>query len=95
MSDLSIAGEGERDRRSRGSRCGSVRRRRRTARLCAALLASGLVACDTGALTAGPTDRCTEAGVQCQLPAGPLGVCERAPCGPGETAPCFQCTPQH
>ncbi len=54
-----------------------------------------VVACDTGSFTAGPTAICKEYGVQCQLPTGPLGVCERSQCEPGETAPCFQCTPQH
>ena len=54
-----------------------------------------IVACDPSSLTAGPTANCDESGVQCQLPTGPLGVCERSQCEPGETPPCFQCTPQH
>ena len=54
-----------------------------------------VVACDMGSLTAGPTASCNESGVQCQLPTGPLGVCERSRCAAGETPPCFQCTPQH
>jgi hypothetical protein len=63
---------------------------------CAVLLASllGLVACDFGSRGA-PPETCTESGVQCQLPAGPLGVCERSRCGATETAPCFQCISQH
>jgi len=54
-----------------------------------------LTACNPDTLTDTPPATCTESGVQCQLAAGPLGVCERAQCGPDETAPCFQCTPQH
>ena len=54
-----------------------------------------VVACDPGSLTADPSLSCTESGVQCQLPTGPLGVCERSACDSGETPPCFQCTPQH
>lgn len=42
-----------------------------------------------------PGARCVESGAQCQLPDGPLGVCERAACAPGAAPPCFQCTPQH
>ncbi len=42
-----------------------------------------IVACDSGSLTAGPTATCKESGVQCQLPTGPLGVCERSHCEPG------------
>jgi hypothetical protein len=52
-------------------------------------------ACDPGSFAADPVLECTKSGEQCQLPAGPLGVCERSTCGPGETPPCFQCTPQH
>ena len=64
---------------------------------CAALLGSllGLIACDSGLSSGGPPETCTESGVQCQLPAGPLGVCERSQCGATETPPCFKCTPQH
>jgi hypothetical protein len=64
----------------------------------AALVASGvllLAACDLGSGSAPPPPFCTEAGVQCQLPAGPLGVCERTPCAAGEHEPCFRCVPQH
>ena len=43
----------------------------------------------------GPSHYCEEAGRQCVLPEGPLGVCERTRCRPGEEEPCFQCTPQH
>ena len=55
----------------------------------------GLIACDSGLSSGGPRETCTEFGVQCQLPAGPLGVCERSQCGANETPPCFKCTPQH
>jgi hypothetical protein len=54
-----------------------------------------VVACDPGSPSAGPTASCRESGVQCRLPTGPLGVCERSPCESGEPSPCFQCTPQH
>ncbi len=61
----------------------------------AAITALILLACDPGSLSTGPSATCTESGVQCQLPEGPLGVCERSQCMPGATPPCFQCTPQH
>ncbi len=54
-----------------------------------------LVACDPGAISTAPPARCSEPGMQCQLPEGPLGVCERSPCPPGKSAPCFQCISQH
>ena len=38
---------------------------------------------------------CREAGVQCALPGGPLGVCERAACAAGAAEPCFVCVAQH
>ncbi len=62
-----------------------------------ALLATALAvaACNVESLLDGPAATCVESGVQCQLDAGPLGVCERTQCGAGETSPCFQCTPQH
>ena len=64
---------------------------------CVALLGSlvGLIACDSAFSPGGPPETCAESGVQCQLSAGPLGVCERSHCGAGETPPCFKCTPQH
>jgi len=54
-----------------------------------------VTACEPASLSPGPGRVCTESGAQCQLQDGPLGVCERASCGAGETGPCFQCTPQH
>jgi len=39
--------------------------------------------------------RCTHIGEQCQLPDGPLGVCQERPCEAGHAAPCFTCTSQH
>jgi len=53
-----------------------------------------LLACDPSSLSTGPSATCTESGARCQLPEGPLGVCERSQCAPGATPPCFQCTPQ-
>ena len=38
---------------------------------------------------------CNAIGALCQLPDGPLGVCEQIPCAAGDTPPCFVCTPQH
>jgi hypothetical protein len=60
--------------------------------IAAALLA--LAACDSASISAAPAG-CVEAATQCQLPDGPLGVCERATCAAGATPPCFQCVPQH
>jgi hypothetical protein len=54
-----------------------------------------LAGCDLGTISTVPAARCTETGTQCQLAGGPLGVCERTACAPGESPPCFQCTPQH
>jgi hypothetical protein len=54
-----------------------------------------LLACDPSSLSAGPSAVCTESGARCQLPKGPIGICERSQCAPGATLPCFQCTPQH
>ena len=61
----------------------------------AAIATLVLLACDPGAFSTGPPASCTESGAQCQLPEGPLGVCERSQCLPGAAPPCFQCTPQH
>ena len=57
-----------------------------------ALLLSG---CDASLLESAPASVCTEAGSQCQLPTGPLGVCERAQCPAGAPSPCFECISQH
>lgn len=54
-----------------------------------------VLACDGSSLSAPPSAACREAGAQCQLPEGPLGVCERGACGAGESEPCFACVPQH
>jgi len=51
--------------------------------------------CDVGEPSNGPSAACTEAGAQCTLPSGPLGVCERSPCPPDATGPCFACISQH
>jgi hypothetical protein len=58
-------------------------------------LTASLAACDATWFGATPGATCTGAGLQCQLPEGPLGVCERASCAAGATPPCFTCTPQH
>jgi hypothetical protein len=65
------------------------------------LLFSGLLAvlmftgCDPTFFSPAKVTVCVESGVQCQLPSGPLGVCERSLCPTGETSPCFQCISQH
>jgi hypothetical protein len=61
----------------------------------AALSALLLCACDTNVLGTPTSAVCTEAGAQCQLPTGPLGVCERAQCPAGVASPCFECISQH
>lgn len=60
-----------------------------------AVAALVFVACDSSLLSEGPSASCTEPGAQCQLPDGPLGVCERSRCPDDATPPCFQCTSQH
>jgi hypothetical protein len=55
----------------------------------------GFVACDSSLVAPAPDVFCTESGRQCQLPDGPLGVCERSACASGDTPPCFQCVSQH
>lgn len=57
--------------------------------------AAALTGCDLGSTSGGPSQTCREAGRQCVLPEGPLGVCERTTCPSGTSAPCFRCTPQH
>lgn len=62
----------------------------------AAALLAALLACDPGATaTSPPSATCTEAGVQCQLKDGPLGVCGQSHCRVDEVPPCFRCIPQH
>ena len=38
---------------------------------------------------------CTGAFEQCQLPEGPLGVCQETSCAEGKVAPCYRCVSQH
>lgn len=69
---------------------------RTTIRTLTLMTAASLAACDPGALLSEPPPSvCVESGAQCQLPDGPLGVCEVFPCGPDQGPPCFTCTPQH
>jgi hypothetical protein len=57
---------------------------------------TSLTGCDLGQFISGPpSSSCAESGVQCQLPSGPLGVCELSPCPSGAEPPCLTCTPQH
>jgi hypothetical protein len=62
---------------------------------CSAVTALIIASCDAIPQSDGPAAKCLESGVQCVLPEGPLGVCERSPCPASETSPCFQCIPQH
>lgn len=39
--------------------------------------------------------KCTSAFAQCQLPEGPLGVCNEVQCKAGQTPPCLKCFSQH
>jgi len=68
-------------------------------RACLAILAFGIAlcsACDFGSFSAPAVSAtCAEIGAHCQLPDGPIGVCQRAPCSPGAEPPCFRCTSQH
>jgi hypothetical protein len=64
--------------------------------LVAGWLTVAAVACDPGAFVSEPPPAtCTQIGAQCQLAAGPLGVCESAPCAAGATPPCLVCISQH
>ena len=54
-----------------------------------------LPACDASVLESAPSTVCTEPGAQCQLPTGPLGVCERTQCPAGAVGPCYECISQH
>ncbi len=49
----------------------------------------------TNSIESTPPTECSKIGVQCQLPNGPLGVCQSAPCSEGQAPPCFVCTSQH
>ena len=77
----------------------STFRRRQLVRLrvAVALATTALVlaACDLDSISSGAPQTCREAGTQCALPEGPLGVCERTNCASGDPGPCFRCTPQH
>lgn len=51
--------------------------------------------CDEAIVAPAVPTTCSQIGSQCQLPAGPLGVCEQIACAPGAEAPCFKCVSQH
>ena len=63
--------------------------------IAALLLSIASLGCEPMSVSSPASAVCSEAGVQCQLPEGPLGVCERAPCPPGTSAPCLTCVSQH
>jgi hypothetical protein len=52
-------------------------------------------ACDSGSFSGPVAATCTEIGSRCQLPDGPLGVCQEIPCAGDAKRPCFKCTSQH
>lgn len=52
-------------------------------------------ACDAGFVADAPSGLCTEAGVQCPLEKGQLGVCEQTRCIGEPKPPCFACVSQH
>jgi hypothetical protein len=60
--------------------------------LAAFLLFSG---CDLDSMSQQVSVSCSEIGSQCQLPDGPLGVCQQIDCEAGRQPPCFKCTSQH
>jgi len=68
-------------------------RTRELAAVLAVLLALVAAACDMS--SSPPPTTCTQIGAQCQMPDGPLGVCQETRCEAGATPPCFACTPQH
>jgi hypothetical protein len=59
------------------------------------VLLAMLCGCGRDATKPAQLAECKEEGVQCQLPEGPLGVCEQSHCVPGQTPPCYRCIPQH
>lgn len=64
----------------------------RLAALAAALACAG---CDGTGVMPAVSSSCTRIGSQCQLPGGPLGVCQQVDCAAGATPPCFTCVSQH
>jgi hypothetical protein len=40
-------------------------------------------------------ETCSKAGDKCQLPSGPLGICDSVPCKTGQPGPCLKCMSQH
>lgn len=59
-----------------------------------ALLALLIAGCDS--LGSPPvSSECTAIGAKCQLPDGPIGVCQRIECAGYDPGPCYRCTPQH
>lgn len=61
-----------------------------------ALCLGALAGCDVDSMTSPAAPAvCASIGAQCQLPDGPLGVCQQSPCAAGVAPPCFKCTSQH
>ena len=64
-------------------------------RATATILLVLLLGCGRDATKPAALATCTEQGTQCQLPEGPLGVCEQSHCRLDEKPPCYRCIPQH
>ncbi len=86
--------DGGRGDSSVGQRHAGTERHRLGWRAIVAPIFFGLVGCDA-TFVESPRSVCYEAGAQCALQGGVLGVCERAPCDADTTPPCYVCTPQH
>jgi hypothetical protein len=84
---------------ARESRTGAgiaTHRERGVAALLAAFVAvAALSGCDAGLMAESASTVCREAGAQCLLPTGPLGVCEQTLCEGDAGSPCFTCVSQH
>ena len=76
-------------------RCSAVDGMKKFVRLLPLVLVLATTACNADTLVAPPTAICAESGQQCELPKGPLGVCERRRCEAAEAGPCFECVSQH
>jgi len=66
---------------------------RRVARTAVFALLMCCAACE--GIGEAPPASCAAIGARCQLPGGPIGVCQETRCEDGGVPPCFVCTPQH
>jgi hypothetical protein len=66
--------------------------------LAALTLATALmlcIGCEQSGVTSAISTSCSQIGTQCQLPGGPLGVCQQLDCPAGTAGLCFKCVSQH